>query len=156
MEDRNAKGSIDELTRLALKYPPPDDYRPETPDQDQRQEPEGQIDLRRAACTCLEEVAAKQRRCWLIMLLWWLDAIVFLVITTQLMSNVSFTFIQVVLYGSFLSSGYFSMRNIARVRCPHCHKPAGAVWLFRYRFLICRSCGERIECEPRGQTIGKT
>jgi len=38
MEDRKSKDSMDDLTRLALKYPPPDDYRPEMPDQDGRQQ----------------------------------------------------------------------------------------------------------------------
>ena len=98
-----------------------------------------------AECECLQDIAAKQRRFWLTLLIWCLGAVIFAVVTTQLIPRVPPTLIKAVFYGSSLCL-YFPARQVFRVTCPHCRGPVGAVPVFRYRFLICKSCGERIEC----------
>jgi hypothetical protein len=101
-----------------------------------------------AECACLQEIGRQQRRFWLAALIWWISVIVFVVVTTQIIRNVAFTFVQVVFYMSALLL-YIPARALSKIRCPHCQRPTGALPVFRYRFLICRTCQERIQCEDQ-------
>lgn len=97
------------------------------------------------ACKFLECVRKKQRMCWIVLFVWWACVAVFVVAVSELMKDVSDTVVMVVFYGSaFLI--YIPAMQLYRLKCPYCHKYAGALPLFRYKFIYCKACGERIEC----------
>jgi hypothetical protein len=98
-----------------------------------------------ADCEFLESIRSKQRKFWSVLLFWWVCAIAFVVITTQVFKGIPNIVVMLGFYGSaFLL--YLPAYTLYRVICPYCRRPAGALPMFRYKFLICRSCGERIEC----------
>ena len=99
----------------------------------------------RADCEFLESIRSKQRKFWSALLFWWVCAIAFVIITTQAFKGVPNVVVMLGFYGSaFLL--YLPTYALYRVSCPYCHRAAGALPMLRYKFLICRSCGERIEC----------
>lgn len=96
-------------------------------------------------CRFMNEVWEGQRKFWKFFLVWLIGVVLFLIVATQLLRWVPDSIVMGVGYGSFLLL-YIPMFRLAKVKCPHCDKSAGATPFFRYEFLICRSCNERMEC----------
>ncbi len=95
-------------------------------------------------CDFLAEVARQQHSFWLYALLWLVCVIAFLIATHILKMTVDR-----VLYAVFYLSIcflYIPLLKMTRLRCPYCRSLAGANPFHRYRFFVCRACGERIEC----------
>ena len=97
------------------------------------------------ACAYLEELARKQHGMWLAMLYWLIAVIAYVVVITTFFKNVPDAVVEVPFYASALLI-YIPIHKIYKLRCPHCHGPAGALAFLRYKFLLCKSCGKRIEC----------
>jgi hypothetical protein len=99
------------------------------------------------ACEFLERVKRKQHGFWLTILVLWICVVIFVFLVTELFKDNEAldSIVYVGFYGgAFLT--YIPGYGLFRLKCPHCHHPAGALPIFRYRFMYCRSCGERIEC----------
>jgi Mn2+/Fe2+ NRAMP family transporter len=102
--------------------------------------------VQQAACEFLEGVKHQQHRCWVTFLLWWLAAIIFVFVISEFFNNAPVGVVQAVFYGSMIVL-FVPVRSLYSLKCPYCRKSAGALPIFRYRFLYCKSCGERIECK---------
>jgi hypothetical protein len=98
-------------------------------------------------CQFLKVVSRKQRLFWTALLFWFFCIIIFVVVATQFLNGVPDGLVTSVFLGSAVLL-YVPIAQLYRLKCPHCHSPAGAVPFLKYRFLICHSCRERIECKP--------
>lgn len=98
------------------------------------------------ACRFLKELTRKQRRVWLVMLLWWIGAVCVLFAVSRLFPHALPSGIEYLIGASFLLALYLPMSAARRTKCPFCGRSSGALAFWRYRFLDCRACGERIEC----------
>lgn len=97
------------------------------------------------ACEFIECVKHKQHKCWVVFLIWWICIAFFVLAVSELFKNVPPPVLMVVFYGSaFLL--YLPGISLYRLKCPYCQGAAGALPFFRYKFLYCRACGKRIEC----------
>ena len=104
------------------------------------------------ACEYLEQVGRKQHRFWLTILLWWVCILVSLFTINGLVGNLpNYVVIGVYVSAAFL---YVPAIRLYRLRCPHCHGSAGALPFLRYKFMHCRACGERIECDRHEKAAG--
>jgi small-conductance mechanosensitive channel len=103
--------------------------------------------MARNGCEFMEELARRQHAFWLGMLCWWIGAVVLVSIVSGYVSKTPALLMQTVVYGSFLIAFFTLARRVQRVQCPHCHRGAGAMPIWRYKFLFCKACGERIECQ---------
>jgi hypothetical protein len=100
------------------------------------------------ACEFLKQVSGRQRRFWLAVLVWWLCVVIFVATVSAFSKNSPGGVVTALVYGSALLL-FIPARHMSRLKCPYCHKSAGAVPFFRYRFVICKACGERIECDEK-------
>ena len=98
-----------------------------------------------ADCEFLQQVRRYQRRCWLVVLFWWIFVVVAASTVLGLLGNVP-PVVTIAFYASVVVV-YIPGVQLFRLHCPHCERAAGALPFFRYRFLFCKSCGERIECD---------
>jgi hypothetical protein len=102
--------------------------------------------MTRDGCDFMGELARKQHAFWLGMLVWWIAVVVLVSAVTAYLHNTPFLILQVVFYASAIVTLGILGARVRRVRCPYCQKSAGAIPTWRYKFVICRACGERIEC----------
>jgi small-conductance mechanosensitive channel len=102
--------------------------------------------MARDACGFMGELARKQHAFWLGMLVWWIGVVILLSVVAAYFRNTLFLVLQAVVYASFIITGYILYRRVRRVQCPYCQQSAGAIPVWRYKFVICRTCKERIEC----------
>jgi hypothetical protein len=98
-------------------------------------------------CNFLDEVKHKQYRVWLSLLFWVIAVVVFVVVASTF-TKASDTVIHAVFYGSVLLL-YLPIVSLSRVKCPYCQWSAGALPIFRYKFMFCKACGKRIECKSK-------
>jgi len=103
------------------------------------------IPLENDACSFLETVRHKQHLLWMSVIVWWICVVAFVFLANELFRNIPDSIVYAVFFGSTLLL-YIPAYKLFRLRCPYCNGYAGALPLFRYRFMYCRSCGERIEC----------
>lgn len=107
--------------------------------------------MAKTACDFMEELARRQHAFWLGFLFWWIGTVVVLSVVIAYVGKIP-ALLQAVVYGSFLIT-FFALANRVRgVQCPHCHRGAGAMPIWRYKFLFCKACGERIECRQPART----
>jgi hypothetical protein len=99
----------------------------------------------RRDCRFMNEVWDGQRRFWIVFVIWLIGVVLFLIVATQVLRSAPDSVVMGIGYGSVLLL-YIPMYGLAKLKCPHCGKRAGATPFFRYKFLICRSCSERMEC----------
>lgn len=97
-------------------------------------------------CEFLDNVKRKQHQVWLTALLWFIGVIALIAIGAVFFPGTPFAAVQVAFYGSALII-YIPAISPYRLKCPYCHGSAGAVPIFRYKFMYCRACGQRIECK---------
>lgn len=97
------------------------------------------------ACELLERVKRKQRGVWFSVLAWWVCVVVFVFLANEIFKELPDSFVLAFFYGSALLL-YIPAYKLFKLKCPHCNGAAGALPFFRYKFMYCRSCGERIEC----------
>jgi hypothetical protein len=100
------------------------------------------------ACEFLETVRHKQRGFWLTIFAWWVCMVVFVFVVSGLFKGAPDALLQVVFYGSALLL-YIPAYSLFKLKCPYCNGSAGALPFLRYRFMYCRTCGERIECSSK-------
>ena len=103
------------------------------------------IPLENDACSFLDAVRRKQRLLWVAVIVWWACVVAFVFLVNELFKTVPDSIVYVVFYGSALLL-YIPAYKLFKLRCPYCNGTAGALPIFRYRLMYCRSCGERIEC----------
>ena len=96
-------------------------------------------------CDFLSEVRRGQHRVWLALLLWVIAILAFVAIITSF-TKAPDAIVQTVFYGSALLL-YIPVLSLYRLICPHCQKAAGALPIFQYKFMFCKACGKRIECQ---------
>jgi hypothetical protein len=96
-------------------------------------------------CIFADEVKRQQHRWWLVLLHRLVCSLAFVAVATQLLKNVPDAVVTATFYGSTLLL-YIPAFSLYRLKCPYCHRSAGAFPIFQYTFLICRACRERIEC----------
>lgn len=97
------------------------------------------------ACEFLESVKRKQRGFWLAVFVWWVCVVIFVFLANEIFKGLPDPLILTVFYGSALLL-YMPGYRLFKLRCPYCNGTTGALPIFRYKFMYCRSCGERIEC----------
>ena len=100
-------------------------------------------------CEFLEVVKRKQHGFWLAVLSWWICVVAFILLVSHLFKDVPDAVFMVVFYGGALLL-YIPLVSLYRLKCPYCHGRAGAVPFLRYKFMFCKACGERIECNGEG------
>lgn len=98
------------------------------------------------ACEFLDVLRQRQHGFWWFVLAWWINLLVFVGVFTWIFGDKHFQFIQIVFYGSVLLI-FMRLVNVYRLKCPFCQRSVGASPFLRYRFLYCKSCGDRIECK---------
>lgn len=97
------------------------------------------------ACKFLERVRRKQRGFWLTLLAWWVCVVVFAFLVNEVFKNAPDALVLATFYGSALLL-YIPAHRLFKLRCPYCNGSAGALPIFRYKFMYCKTCGECIEC----------
>src|ERR1700761_7310419 len=100
-----------------------------------------------SACEFLDVLRRQQHRFWWFLLIWWISVLIFVGVFTWIFGDGHFEIVQIVFYGSFLLVYIPRFIGVRRLNCPFCNRPVGASPFWRYRFLYCKSCGERIECK---------
>lgn len=103
-----------------------------------------------SACEFLEIVRRRQHRFWWSLFIWCIGIVIFVGTFTSIFGDKYFQIIQIVVYGSILLIFFPPLIKLHKLKCPFCQGSAGALMFYRYRFLYCRSCGERIECKKDG------
>ncbi len=101
------------------------------------------------SCAFLELIKRRQRACWYAVLAWWVGTAAFIAVVSGYFDHGSDLPIYAAFYGSALML-YIPAIQLYKTKCPFCGGAAGALPIFRYTFLRCKSCGERIECQPQG------
>jgi hypothetical protein len=100
-------------------------------------------------------ISKKQRRFWAFLIAWFVFALFFVIITTQILTDVPDAFVYAGFYGGALLLFFIPIRALLRLPCPNCHKPALRIGpqklaapvgpLFTYRIVYCHSCGNRFD-----------
>jgi hypothetical protein len=98
-------------------------------------------------CDSLDQVRHKQHRVWLTLLFWWIAVAVIVGLVTHF-TNLPDAVIQGTFYGSVILL-YIPAISLYRLKCPYCHRSAGALPVLRYKFMYCKACGKRIKCERK-------
>ncbi|WP_232823556.1 hypothetical protein [Dyella sp. C9] len=96
-------------------------------------------------CAFLETVKRKQCRFWLAFFIWWVCAAAFVFVVNQFFKGISDAVVLATFYVSAMLL-YLPAWDLYRAACPYCHGKVGALPFLRYKFIYCRACGERIEC----------
>jgi hypothetical protein len=96
-------------------------------------------------CDFLDQVKRKQHQVWLTLLLWWFAVAVTIGLVTHF-TNLPDAVIDASFFASIVLL-YIPAIGLYRLKCPYCHRSAGALPIFRYKFMYCKACGKRIQCE---------
>ncbi|HEY4748955.1 MAG TPA: hypothetical protein VIH60_01055 [Steroidobacteraceae bacterium] len=104
------------------------------------------------ACDFMDELARRQHAFWLGILFWWIGVVVVLSVVSAYVSKAPVLLLQVIVYGSIIIVFFALGSRVLGLQCPHCHRGAGAMPMWRYKFLYCKACGERIECRQSAGT----
>src|ERR1017187_3588994 len=106
----------------------------------------GADSMARNACDFMKELARRQHAFWIDILFWWIGVVVVVSVVSAYVSKAPELLLQAIVYGSFIITVYVLGSRVRAVQCPYRHRHAGAIPIWRYKFLFCKACGKRIEC----------